>query len=97
MAGVFECARDCFCVSISLLYLFGFCVYVCVLCVFVSVYARALADPPPRLPCQLSFNRHHANKNLEASVSGRALAHVETNYGAAFPTGWVYTQGNGHN
>ena len=31
-------------------------------------------------------------QRVDAHVSGRACSHVETNYGAAFPTGWIYIQ-----
>ena len=34
-------------------------------------------------------------QRVDAHVSGRAWSHVETNYGAAFPTGWIYIQGTG--
>ncbi len=29
-------------------------------------------------------------------VSGRGLAHVETNYGEGFPSGWIYVQVRQH-
>lgn len=30
--------------------------------------------------------------SVESKVTGKAIAHVETNYGAAFPSGWIYVQ-----
>lgn len=32
---------------------------------------------------------------VDTALSGMALSHVETNYGAAFPSGWIYIQGVG--
>ena len=43
-------------------------------------------------PVQCVGNGRGHWPKMQAGVSGRAVAHVETNYGSCFPSGWVYIQ-----
>jgi hypothetical protein len=38
---------------------------------------------------------HEVWRQGDVVVEGRALGHVETNYGSSFPNGWIYIQGVG--